>query len=147
MNAGGRNLVHAVVVAAEEEVTHVIARVAGVLAHHKKRVKEVGVVILMVDDVVIGGDVAAAQGRKAIDMMCMPVAQVLNVRVPGFDLAEHFLLIVSVLEETRAGPTCIRTRVDDASDFYFVMRSLAGKGAEQSAARLVYVIHVALVKD
>ncbi|MGA7449835.1 MAG: hypothetical protein WBW73_00675 [Rhodoplanes sp.] len=77
-----------------------IARVAAVvLADDEQRVEKVGVVLLVVDGLEVGRLVAAAQRRIAVDVVRVPVAEMLDLGVDDFDSAKKLLLIVTVLEE------------------------------------------------
>lgn len=71
-----------------------------VLGRHQQRVEEGSIVLAMVDVAMVRLDVSAAQMLQAIDMMRMPVAQMLDFMVPVFDFPENLFLILAVLKKT-----------------------------------------------
>ena len=125
-----------------------IARVAAaVLADDEQRVEEVGVVLLVVDGLEVGRLVAAAQRRIAVDVVRVPVAEMLDVGVVGFDRAEQLLLMVAVLKEIGRRPLRVRPRLQNALDLDVVAAVVVAIGAEEPAAGFIGVVLVALVED
>ena len=80
-----------------------------VLPHDKKCIEEVGVVISVVNDVAIGRDVSAAQCRKSVHVMGMPIAKVFDIGMPRLNGSEYPFLVIAILEETGARPSRVGT--------------------------------------
>ena len=66
----------------------------------EQRVEERRVVVAMIDGAKVGLNVAAAQVLQAVDVVGVPVAEMLDVPVMVFDFAEDLLLVLPVLKET-----------------------------------------------
>src|SRR6185437_7608373 len=130
------------------KVLYIVALAAArVLVRHEKSVKEVRVVVAMVDDVPVRSDVPAAQGRISIDVMGVPVTKMLHVGMPGFDRAEHLLLVVTILKEARARPTRVWAGTNNAIYLDVVLRAFTAIGSQEASAGLIGVVSVALIKD
>src|SRR5260370_41781878 len=70
-----------------------------VLAYDKKRVKEVRIVIVMVDSPRVGRDVAVAQRLQTVYVVSMPSAKMLDAWMFFFNRAECIFLILTVLKK------------------------------------------------
>ena len=143
------HLVDLVVSAEQHVVPHrvtVQSRPSLTTCRHQQRVEEVQVMQLVVHDATIGCYVASAQVRMPIHMMRVPVAQVFDRRVFGFDPPEDLGLVVSVLEEAGPRPPGVRSRFDDATRPHHQRVTLQREVPHHPPARLVAVVAVALLE-
>src|ERR1700720_2530748 len=112
-----RDLIDCVVVAAEKKVLDIVAGIsARILFHNQKCIKEISVVLGMVDRFEVGGLIAATQSRKSVDVVRVPIAEMLNVGMFCFQHPKHSLLMLAILEETCWRSIGIRARSQHARD-------------------------------
>jgi len=52
----------------------------------------------------VGGDVARTQRAETIDVVCMPIAEVLNFRMAAFYFSKNILLVLAILEQCDRRP-------------------------------------------
>jgi hypothetical protein len=69
----------------------------------------------VVDSAVVRLNVAAAQVLQAVDVMRVPVSEVLNFTVPVLDFAEDLFLIRAILKELDIGSAGLRPGFNDPS--------------------------------
>ena len=106
-------------IAEQDEMLNLVATIPGrlgIAGGNQKRVEEIYVVVLVVNDSMVGVPVTLTQGWVTIDMMRMPVAQMLKLRVFSFQLPKHLLLMCSVLKQTRRTARRVRSRLNDTQN-------------------------------
>ena len=104
-------MVHTVAVAVEYKV---LDKVSGFLVvvflHDEKRVKEIGVVLIMINDFMVGSVISLAKSGEAIAVVSVPIPKVLDIWVFFFNLSENPFLIFAILKETDSGSLRLRSR-------------------------------------
>ena len=105
------------------------------------------VVIVMVDRTVVSLDVSAAERRVSVHVMGVPVAEMLDFRVYGFDSTENTLLIRTVLKEADGRALGLRAGFDDAGHVYSELAAVHGVGSDQTAAGFISVEPITLVEN
>src|ERR1700730_15186682 len=88
----------------------------GISRCDQQSIKEVSVVVLVVNHAMIGGAVSSTECRIAVHMVRVPVPQVLNIRMLFFDAPEYALLVVAVLKKSSGSASGTRSRLNDAGD-------------------------------
>src|SRR4029077_3347160 len=99
-NLVAAQFIDALVAAPKDVVLHCVTvqRVGGpVLGGYEKRIEKWRVVVAMVYGAMVGLDVTAAEMLQAIDVVCMPVAQVLDLPMLGLDFPEDLFLVLPIL--------------------------------------------------
>lgn len=108
-NVRVRNLVDRMVVATKQIVFCLVTSLMiGGLSNDQKRVEEIRIVVAVVDGCLVGGFITGAEGSEAINVMRMPVPEVLDLRMKLFNRSKNAFLIFAVLEQARRRPLCIR---------------------------------------
>src|SRR2546422_6356455 len=79
-------------------------------------------------------------------MMCVPCAQVLDIRMLPLDFAKDTLLIFSILEETGHGTTSLGSSVYHAR-YVYVEGATTSKRSHDPTTGLHVAVPVALVED
>jgi hypothetical protein len=116
------------------------------LSNDEKRVEEIGIVVAVVHGCLVGGFIAGAEGSEAINMMRMPVPEVLDFRMNLFNGSKNALLIFAVVEETRWRPPCIRPGADDPEHLNLVVIVPLLICSYDPAASFINITPVTLVK-
>ena len=142
--------INTLVAAPEEVVLHRVTakRVRGpVLGGYEKRVEERRVVVAMVYGAIVGLDVSAAEMLQAVNVVRMPVAQVLDFPMVGLDFPEHLLLVLAILKETHRRPARLRPRFDNAGDLDGEFASMLLECPDDASAGFILVEPVTFIKN
>src|ERR1035437_4944672 len=102
---------------------------------------------VVVHSTVIGLDIAAAERRETVHMMGMPVAEVLDFRVPTFDPAKNSFLVRAVLKTADARSLRLRSGFYDAGHLHCKLAAVFLVRPDKTAAGLVVIEEVALVEN
>src|SRR6266540_3315675 len=128
-------------------LNHISVLRACCLRYNKNCIQKVSIMFFMVDYTMIGGNVSRTQSSKTIDMMCVPIPKVFNLRTLFLYSSENFFLIVTVLKKTCRGPARIGSRLYHARYFNFELLALALIYSNDSPPRFVSIITVAFIEN
>jgi hypothetical protein len=116
-------------------------------AHHKQRIEEVGIVLVMIDRGEICTPVAAAEGIKAVYVVRVPIPEVLDIGMSFFYRSEDSLLICTILKEAGWRAPRVGPRPNDPADFDIKVLVLAVVRANEPAASFVNVVSITLIEN
>src|ERR1700730_2462894 len=80
-------------------------------------------------------------------MMCVPVAEMLEIGMVFFDFSKHSFLIFTVLKETYWAPPGVRAGIDDTQDRDVVLFASLLIRSNDPPACLIDIIFVTFVKN
>src|SRR5437870_1610006 len=83
---------------------------------------------------------------QAVNMMSVPVSEMLDLRVMVLDFAEDLLLILTILKKTDRRPAGLRPGLDDAGNVDVDFAPVLLKCADDAAAGFILIESVAFIK-
>src|SRR2546429_5805 len=83
---------------------------------------------------------------QAVNMMSVPVSEMLDLRVMVLDFAEDLLLILTILKKTDCRPAGLRPGLDDAGNVDVDFAPVLQKCADDAAAGFILIEAVAFIK-
>ena len=80
-------------------------------------------------------------------MVCVPVAEMLNLWIATLDLAENMFLMLPVLKKADRRALCLRTGLNHAADTHDQFPSVFLESTDNASASLVLLETITLVEN
>src|SRR5262249_25756931 len=121
--------------------------ISAILCNYEEGVEEGRVVVLVANRPPVRGDVALAESRKAINVMRMPVAEMLDFGMATLDVPEYTFLILAILKEADRTASCPWTGADDGRYLKRQCAMALGISTDDPSPGFIGLEQIAFIED